>query len=244
MASDAIDAPGFRRAVRVVPGPDAVLALMEDDLHCMAVRLRHNGNLVLAVEALGDRMPWTPCPGAIPELAATFTGLPLADVTARREKQRNCTHLHDLAVLAATHAHDDAPLEYRIAVSDPQGGERVLEIVRDGRPMHRWVEQGGTFTDPPELHGQSALTMRDWIAGLSGDAQEAARMLQWAALVAHSRQMSDEQRRAALEYRPSCYAMQPERVGRAEARSGMQDFTGREDRLLEGLAERFAAAGG
>lgn len=221
-----------------------MLAMLEDDLHCMAVRLRHDGKTVLGVEVLADRMPWSPCPGAAGELERTFAGVPLREVTSRREKQRNCTHLHDLAVLAASHAMDTAPTEWRIAVSDPQDGERVLTISRDGRLMHRWTERAGAFVDPPEVAGQSALTLRDWIAGLEPEPQEAARLLQWGALVAHGRQMSDERRRSALAIRQSCYTMQPERVSDATALSGMQEFTGREGRLLEGLAERLDTAAG
>jgi hypothetical protein len=239
---DAATLPGYRRAVRVEPQAGAVTALLEDDLHCMAVRLRHDGSTVRSVEAFGDRMPWTTCPGAVAELEGTFAGVPLAQVTARREKQRNCTHLHDLAVLAAAHAGDRASLEYRVEISDPRDGERILQIARDGRPVHRWVERDGLFTDPPGLAGQSPLTMRDWIGGLSGTEQEAARMLQWTALVAHGRQMTDERRHAALGHRPSCYTMQPERAGEAEQLNPIRDFTGREERLLDGLKERFEAA--
>jgi len=239
MDCDAAALPGFRRAMRVEPGPDAVLAMLEDDLHCMAVRLRHDGTVVRTVDAYGDRMPWSPCPGAEAKLAQTFAGLPLAEVTARRDKQQNCTHLHDLAVMAAAHAGDTAPVEYRVEVSDPREGVRVLQVSRDGALVHRWIERDHVLAAPPAIAGQAVIALRDWIATLSGAGQEAARLLQWCALVAHGRQMSDEQRHGTLVHRPSCYTMQPGRVQGATALCGMQDFTGREDRLLAGLRERF-----
>ncbi|MCJ2188423.1 DUF2889 domain-containing protein [Novosphingobium beihaiensis] len=240
--------PGYRRILRVEPEEGAVLALLEDDLHCMAVRLRHDGATVLAVEPLMDRVPWSVCPGAVEVLKTTFTGVPLAEVSPRREKQANCTHLHDLAVIAAAHALDRGPLEYHIFVSDPRevDGEtrRDLEIRREGRVLHHWIERAGKFAEPASLAGLTPLTMRDWIAGLEGEAQEAARLLQWASLVAHGRSMTDERRRAALATRPNCFTMQPERVERARMVSGMHDFSAGGRQPLEGLHDRFEDAYG
>lgn len=240
--------PGYRRVLRVEPEEGGVLVLLEDDLHRMAVRLRHDRSRVLAVEPLMDRVPWTLCPGAAAVLKQTFAGVPLQDVTARRDKQANCTHLHDLAVIAAAHATDTRPLEYQIFVSDPQdaGGapERILEIRKDGQVLHRWIERASQFAAPEGLAGLSALTMRDWIAGLSGEAQEAARLLQWASLVAHGREMTDDQRRASLGVRPSCYTMQPERVRSAAIAGGMHDFSAGGREPLAGLHKRFEAVFG
>lgn len=241
-AKGAPDLPGYRRAVRVEPSPGAVLAMLEDDLHGMAVRLRHAHGRVTAVEVLPDRMPWSTCTGAVAMLQATFRDVPLAEVTARRARQENCTHLHDLAIVAAAHALDEAPSEWRIDVSDAHHGERQIEIRRDGRCLHRWLERDGLLADPPEIAGLTALSLRDWIASLEPEAREAARMLQWGALVAHGRAMTDAQRLATLGHRPSCYTMQPSRVAAAEKINGMHEFTGREDRLLDGLGQRFEAA--
>lgn len=239
--------PGYRRALRVEPGQGAVLAMLEDDLHAMAVRLLHDGERVVSVEPLMDRVPWTTCPGAIEALKTTFTGVALKDVSARRDKPLNCTHLHDLAVIAARHAMDERPLEYRISVSDPgdtRGGERVLEITRDGQRLHLWHEREGRFIEPYAIAGLTALTLRDWIARLQGDEQEAARLLQWASLVAHGRTMSDEQRHAALGVRANCFTMQPGRVEAARMANGLQDFSGAQCAPLDGLRERFEAAHG
>jgi hypothetical protein len=247
-ADDVATLPGYRRVLRVEPEQGAVLAMLEDDLHCMAVCLRHDGERVLAVEPLMERVPWTVCPGAVEVLTRTFTGVPLQEVTARRDKQANCTHLHDLAVIGAAHALDRAPLEYHIFVSDPRdvGGkaERLLEIRRDGRTLHRWVEQDGRLVEPAAIAGLSALTLRDWIATLDGETQEAARLLQWASLVAHGRGMTDDQRRQSLAMRPSCFTMQPERVERARMANGIHDFSAGGRQPLEGLHDKLEAACG
>ncbi|HUD28270.1 MAG TPA: DUF2889 domain-containing protein [Novosphingobium sp.] len=236
---DVFAVPGYRRVIRLEPGKDRVRALLEDDLHAMVVELRHDGTRVTGVNALMDRIPWTTCPGAGRVLRDTFTGLPLAEVTARRDKQANCTHLHDLAVLAAAHAGDARTSEYTFAVSDPRQGERVLEVRRDGAAIHRWTERDDMLVEPETLAGQSLLTLRDWIGGLSSELREAARMLQWAGLVAHGRTLSDADKRAALFHRPSCFTMQPGQVGEAAKAAPTHDFCSGTRRPLDGLRERF-----
>lgn len=243
-SEDIAGLPGYRRVIRVEPGVDDVVAMLEDDLHCMAVRLRHDGVTVLAVEPLTDRAPWNICPNAQGALVDTFTGVALADVTARRDKKQNCTHLHDLAVLAAAHAGDGKPLEYRVYASDPRNRERVLEIRRDGRRLHRWVERGGVLAEPEAIAGQTLLTLRDWIAGLNGEEQEAARLLQWGSLVAHGRTMTAQQRRAAVGVQPSCYAFQPQRVDSVDFWLEPKDLSDGSRLPLDGIRDRFAAVHG
>ncbi|EJL24750.1 DUF2889 domain-containing protein [Novosphingobium sp. AP12] len=236
---DVFTVPGYRRVIRIEPGDGRIRALLEDDLHAMVVELRHAGERVTGIDAYMDRIPWTTCPGAERVLRDTFIGLPLAEVTARRDKQANCTHLHDLAVLAAAHAGDTGPSEYTFAVSDPCRGERILEVRRNGATVQRWTEQDGMLTEPEALTGQSLLTLRDWIGGLSGAPQEAARMLQWAGLVAHGRTLSDTDKHAALFHRPSCFTMQPGNVEHAEKAAPTKDFSSGAMRPLDGLRERF-----
>src|SRR4051812_9802430 len=110
-----------------------------------------------------ERAPWTTCPGARDQLVRTFAGQPLAEVTARREKRANCTHLHDLAVLAAVHALDRRPMIYDLFVSDPAEGERLLELCRDGERLLHWRERDGVLT---EAGGVPLTALRDWIATL------------------------------------------------------------------------------
>jgi hypothetical protein len=239
-ASDIFALPGYRRTLRVEPGAGLVRALLEDDLHAMAVDLRHDGTRVTGVTAVMDRAPWTTCPGALSVLHDTFAGVRLDEVTARRDKQANCTHLHDLAVLAAAHAGDAGPSEYAVAVSDANAGERVLEIRRDGAALHRWVEREGVLVAPAAVAGQSLMTLRDWIATLVGPARDAARLLQWAGLVAHGRSLSEDEKHAALFRQPSCFTMQRGRVENAAALAPPRDFSAGSHRPLIGLRALFA----
>lgn len=217
--------PGYRRRILIEPRPAAVAAMLEDDIHCLAVILRHDGDRVLSVEPDTARMPWTTCPGAAAKLVETFEGQLLTDVTARREKKQNCTHLHDLAVLAAAHAHDRDALEYRISASDPVAGKRVLELdASDGRHM-RWEEQDGLITLPESAAGQHLMALRDWIAALPQAEQEPARVLQWASLVAHGRTMPLDEQSNAAALPPNCYTFQPERAIHADRVGARFDFS-------------------
>ena len=219
------DLPGYRRRVRLVPGAGAVLALLEDDIHSMAVRMLHDGTRVTAVEPLLDRMPWTTCPGAAAVLVETFAGLPLSDVTPRRDRKANCTHLHDLAVLAASHAHDAAETCFDMAVSDPVEGRRELTLRRNGVMQLDWMEEDGVLRDPPELAGRALLALRDAIAALAPEQREAARLLQWAGIVAHGRTIPMARQNDAMQMPANCYTFQPEHAVSARRVGTVIDFS-------------------
>lgn len=224
--SRASDLPGYRRRIRIEAREGVALAMLEDDIHGLGVTLRHDGQTVLTVEPLIDRMPWTTCPGAAAKLVETFTGVPLCEVTARRAKKANCTHLHDLAVLAAAHARMRGGLVYDVIVSDPIKGERLLELRRDDTPLLEWTERDGTLVEPPAIAGQRLLTLRDCIAKLGDEAtREAARVLQWAALVAHGRTMPLAAQSDAAALPANCYTFQPERARYAVRDGERRDFS-------------------
>lgn len=227
--------PGYRRRLRVEACPRAVVAQLEDDYHCMSVTLEHDGAVVTSVLPVMHREPWSTCPGAIAKLRETFIGLPLSDVTARRDKQQNCTHLHDLAVLAASRAGTMGGTVFDIFASDPRDGRRVLEIRRDGEPLLRWIEQDGSILEPPSAAGRSLLTLRDWIAALPDDEREAARLLQWGAIVAHGRTLPPGRLDSTEGLPPNCYSFQPERIGKAKRIGAILDFSAGGREPLEGI---------
>jgi hypothetical protein len=226
LAETGIDAlPGYRRRLRVTPAPGVVQSELEDDIHCMAVTLRHEGGVVTAVEAEQPRAPWTTCPGAIAQVKATFTGVPLAAFASRGEKTANCTHLFDLAQLAAAHAGDARPTIFDILVSDPVEGRRTLELRRDGAPVLTWEEADGRFTAPAALAGQSLMDMRAYQAGLDPGLQEAARLLRWGGMVAHGRTIPLENQSDATRMPPNCFTFQPERARQARRVGEIRDFS-------------------
>jgi hypothetical protein len=228
--------PGFRRRFRIIPGDRSVRGEVEDDYHCMAVVIHHDGTTATAIEPLMQRAPWTTCPGAVAKLQETFAGVALADFAARGEKRENCTHLHDLAVLAAAHAADPAAFVYDILVSDPIDGRRRVELRRDGQVLLGWGDSRYAIVEPAELAGLPLDKMRPWIDSLDGPQREVARLLQWGAILAHGRDRPIESQSNASSIGGSrCYTFQPLRVGSAKRIVAIRDFSTGTSQPLEGF---------
>jgi len=236
------DRPGFRRRFRVTPSAGEATAELEDDFHCMRVTLRHDGAVITAVEGEVLRAPWNTCPDAAAQLRRTFTGVRLDAAAVRGEKSFNCTHLHDLAILAATHAGDAAPFVVDILVSDPADGIHEAELRRDGTPILHWTLRGLEIVAPPELAGVALRNLRTQIDAMAPADRENARLLRWAAMVSHGRIIPlAEQSDARHMPSGSCYTFQPD-VARVAHRIGVsRDFSKGEGTPLDGV--RPARAG-
>lgn len=222
------DLPGFRRRIRIVPGPGHVTSDLEDDYHCMGIVLHHAGGVATRMEASMHRVPWTTCPGAPAVVERTFTGAPLGLFARQGGKLSNCTHLYDLALLAAAHATAPAPLQYDILVSDPVDGCVRAELRRNGIALLDWTLHQGLFQTPVPVAGLRLDQISPWIAAMDVAGQETARLLRWGAILAHGRVMAFEKRsdntRLPLG---QCYTFQPENAGRATYITGtVRDFSG------------------
>lgn len=217
--------PGFRRRFVVTPMAGRVTAAVEDDFHCMAVTLHHDGRTITRAEPVMDRWPWTTCPGAQQVLRVTFEGIALSEAARRGQKQANCTHLYDLAVLAAAHAAEPVPVRYDILVSDPVEGLAGAEIRRDGELVHRLELRDMVVASPPELAGTSLLKLGGWIESLAAGEQEAARLLRWGAILAHGRTIPLPEQSDATKLPPNCFTFQPENSIRAQRIGRIVDFS-------------------
>lgn len=217
--------PGFRRRFLVSPEAGRVTAAVEDDYHCMAVTLYHDGRTIIAAQAVMDRAPWTTCPGAPAVLSKTFVGIALDEAPTRGDKQSNCTHLYDLAALAAAHARARAAVRYDIMVCDPVDGLVAAEIRRDGASMLRIEHRADVLMSPAAIAGTSLFKLRNWIETLDGGAREAARLLQWGAILAHGRMIPLERQSDASRMPPNCYTFQPARKGEARRVGEIIDFS-------------------
>lgn len=217
--------PGFRRRFLVTAGEGRVTAALEDDYHCMAVTLRHDGERVTQAEPVMDRAPWTTCPSAGEVLRTTFGGMRLREVAARGFKQANCTHLYDLAVLAAAHADARQPVRYDVLVSDPVDGLVTAEIRLNGATIHRLVHRDDVIQSPPELAGWSLFKLRGWIESLDVETREAARILQWGTIMGHGRAIPLVQQSDASRMPPNCFTFQPENKHKARRVGRIEDFS-------------------
>jgi hypothetical protein len=199
---------------------------LEDDYHRMSVTLIHDGRKVSRLEVEMERVPWTTCPGAAEQLQRTFTGVALADFAVRGEKRENCTHLHDLAIWAAAHAFDGAALVYDILVSDPMDGRRRVELRRDGAAVLGWSDAGNRIVEPAELAGVALDKLRPWIESLPAEQREAARILQWGAIIAKGRSRSlENQSDASALGVGRCYTFQAQRIAVAKRIGDIRDFS-------------------
>jgi hypothetical protein len=218
----------------VTPGDGWVRSEVEDDYHWMQVLVRHDGGIATAIEATMPRYPWSTCPGAIAELERTFTHVPLTGFGQRGSKESNCTHLHDLAVLAAAHAADAKPLVYDILVSDPIDGERQAELRRADATVMSWVSRDLRIVEPAEVAGLGLFDMRSWIAGLDPVRREEARLLRWGNLIAHGRAMTIEQLSETTN-KPlgRCYTFSEGTVLEARRIGEIKDFSRGSPRSLE-----------
>ena len=219
------EVPGFRRRFVITPDQGVVTAALEDDVHCMAVTLHHDGARIQRVEGHMKRWPWSTCPGAAAALEAAFAGVPLASATERGGKRNNCTHLYDLAELAAAHALDAAATLYELLVTDPLEGLIDAELRCNGEPVLRWKLRGIEVLEPAAIAGRSILHLRDWIASLDRSAREAARIAQWGCLVAHGRQLDWSQSAKQMAPPGSCHTFQPENASQAKHIGRRHDFS-------------------
>ena len=231
MESVALDQlPGFRRSFRVATGANWVSSEVEDDFHRMSVTVHHDGTIATVLEPVMTRAPWTTCPGAVAELVRTFTGVALSGFAGRGDKPANCTHLHDLALLAAAHAADTAPTRYDVLISDPAeagyGADvRRAEVRRDGVTVLAWVESGFRLLEPAELAGMTLDKMRPWIEKLDPARQEAARLLRWGNMIANGRIIPLQKQSDASRMPANCYTFQPLRAMHAKRVGAIRDFS-------------------
>jgi hypothetical protein len=237
VSEPAIDGlPGYRRRFIVTPGLGWVRSALEDDFHCMAVLIRHDGEVATAIEPQMERAPWTTCPGAVEQLKQSFTGVRLDAFAERGDKQQNCTHLHDLALLAGTHALDSQQLVYDILVSDPVDGLIRTELRRNGTSVMGWTLEDMEIVEPAELAGQRLDALSPWIKMLDPVGQEQAKILRWGTMVAHGRTIPMEHQSDASQMPPNCFTFQPHRAAVAVRVGKIRDFSTGQAQPLERFA--------
>lgn len=234
----------FRRRLHWQATPGCVAVALEDSNHGFRLRLHHDGRQIARVEAEPVRHPFTTCPEAVGN-ARQIEGLALTEVAAQRARlpqASNCTHLVDMALLAATHAEDvGQERHYDIAVDDEKEGVTVARIECDGRLVHRWTIRDHAIETPAELTGRPV--MRGFYAWATAEftalALEAAQLLQRGYFVAQARRsvyLPVERYPAASDGMPSgaCYSYNTGAVERAlRIRGSVRDYSPSAERLLQ-----------
>jgi hypothetical protein len=180
----------YRRRLRFVDKPGAVVALADDTHHSYWLTLDHRLGRVTAIDAGFNRAPTDMCPGAVAGLKAVVGASleePIAEIMARLPRWSNCTHLVDLALWGIAQVGRSAVWD--IEVPDQRDQPVWVTITRDGELIHRWRIADYRMVAPEPFAGQPLLSgfMKWATAAFSGEEMMAATMLQRGLFVARGR---------------------------------------------------------
>lgn len=242
----------YRRRIRLVARtPDTVEAGIEDDFHHFRITLRHDGAHVRALAAVqAIRIPWTTCGDAGAQLQM-LEGMPLERsclaVGRWTSPHQQCTHMFDLAGLAAAHAYrrviessaHSRQYDAEVPYGFDRGERKDVQLWRDGTSILTWTLEGdrvvapSPFSDVPFTGG-----FFRWAAtSLPPDDAEGAIVLRRACTIGMGRGMDQDAWSTAADVSAGptgvCYSQQPERRGVAlRVRGNIRDFDPDPDALL------------
>lgn len=245
----------FRRRIRLVRTATSALngqvhGALEDCNHGFQSTVIYRDGKVTDVKPQFMRIPFTTCDGAwkpLQNLVGAAIDATPSQLLAIAPPLSNCTHLHDLTLLAIAHTQrPEITVQYDIEVTDatPENAShlRVFRSGDDGERvlMHHWQSKNYMLVDPPELKDKPLfMGFSRWAnERFSGLANEAAFVLQKGNLVSIGRMLdvdAMEGSRAADENGSvSCFTYSPPnnaiatRIGKT-----VRDFTDAEERLLK-----------
>jgi hypothetical protein len=241
--------PGlYRRRIRIRTSPGQARADLEDDPHRYGVVVRHDGAVITGVEGSALRTPWDLCREA-PALLDRLAGMPLSPdpqaVFRHTDGRAQCTHLFDLAGLAAAHAARGIERrEYDIDVPciEPHA-LRTARLRVDGHELMRWTLDRTRVVAPAAFAGQDLRSMMGWAKQrfVDRDTLEAVMVLRRALFVSGNRMYDmDALPRADSTGHVSgvCYVFRDGVAERARRELGSTlDFGEHPDRLLADLPD-------
>jgi hypothetical protein len=183
---------GLRRRIRLIPAPGRISAGLEDDYHHFEVRLSHADGVITAADAEAVRFPWSTCGGASELLVRQSVGKRLQAIAAL-DAHAHCTHLFELAVLAAAHARDTSPTQFDMFVADRVDTRTYATLSRDGAPLLRWDLTGLSIDAPSDWAGRDLRKLSVWRAQLSPEQAEQAGLLRRAVHISGGRNLTLDQ---------------------------------------------------
>jgi len=242
----------FRRRLRMVaPDPKTVVVGLEDDMHHYEAALTHDGAKITGVQAIGPRMPWVPCSGALDQLRH-LVGCPLtstpSQVFAWTDVRQQCTHLYDAAVLGVRHAArgEVGARQYDATVPDWDQPPFDAWVERDGAEVLRWRMATRLEIESPVPFNGRLLKggFAHWCEqALEPEEAEAAWVLQRTTWLSNARRSELEDCDDAIEsglVANVCWTSQPERFHVAFRRRGtLRDHGPNPDGMLADMPERW-----
>ena len=236
----------YRRRLRLRAAGGRVDVELEDSNHGFCLHLLHDGQRVTHVEAEVRRHPFVTCaeaPARLQPLLGMDLQIDAAALRQRLPQGANCTHLHDMAMLAVAHAGKPSGFVrlYDISVDDERAGLTAMRVACDGEPVHAWQVSNDAVAEPLAHAGRPMKRgFYAWVSQhYTGMALEAAVALQRGYYVAQSRRVSRlpfQDYPAGADKMPdgTCYSYNHDVVARARRIEGtVWDLTDKPDLLLQ-----------
>lgn len=244
----------FRRRIRLSRTVESattgfVHGALEDCNHGFQSTVSYRDGVVTGIQPQFMRIPFTTCDGAwqpLQKLIGASTSATPAELLALAPPLSNCTHLHDLTLLAIAHSRRaEMVVQYDVEVTDAVNGVSDLRVWRtvDGdnkQLMHHWKSKDYMLCWPDELNAKPLfMGFSRWAnEHYSGLDNEAAFILQKGNLVSIGRMLDVDamagSRARDENDRLACFTYSPENSGNAYRRSKtVRDFTDCEEKLLK-----------
>jgi len=245
----------FRRRIRLVREGDQhngrVHGALEDCNHGFQSTVFYVNGHVTDIKPQFMRIPFTTCDGAwqpLQRLQGATVSVSPSELLMMAPPLSNCTHLHDLTLLAIAHTQRESKVvQYDVEVTDASAGVSDLRIWRstdDGQQnlVHHWQSFNYAILSPAEFKGRPLfMGFSRWANDqFSGIENEAAFVLQKGNLVSIGRMLDVEamtgSRAADENDRVACFTYSPENSSKAiRIGNTVRDFTASEEKLLKFL---------
>ena len=245
----------FRRRIRLRREGDNrngfVHGALEDCNHGFQSTVTYKDGNITEIKPQFMRIPFTTCDGAykpLQNLINTSVAATPAELLIIAPPLSNCTHLHDLTLLAIAHTQrKENIVQYDVEVTDAVQGVsdlRVWRSINEGEKklMHHWQSANYAITSPPVFKDKPLfMGFSRWANEAFKDIEnEAAFVLQKGNLVSIGRMLNVdamEGSRAKDENdRVACFTYSPENAANAfRIGKTVRDFTDCEENLLRFL---------
>jgi hypothetical protein len=242
----------FRRRIRLIRNGDhhngQVHGALEDCNHGFQSTVFYQNGQVTDIKPQFMRIPFTTCDGAwkpLQKLIHAAVSATPAELLTIAPPLSNCTHLHDLTLLAIAHSQrKEEVVQYDVEVTDAREGIADLRIWRstglhNKTLIHHWqsfhyaISFPAALKDKPLFMGFSRWANEQF----SGIENEAAFVLQKGNLVSIGRMLDVEamtgSRAIDENDRVACFTYSPQNSSQAiRIGNTVRDFTDNAEQLL------------
>lgn len=245
----------FRRRIRLERTGDAasgsVHGALEDCNHGFQSTVLYREGHITEIRPQFMRIPFTTCDGAwrpLQQLVGVDVRSTPQALLAAAPPLSNCTHLHDLTLLAIAHTQrGETVVQYDVEVTDAKDGVSDLRVWRTGNDrnkalIHHWQSRNYVLSAPEALKDKPLfMGFSRWAnIAFAGIENEAAFVLQKGNLVSIGRMLDVDgmagSRAIDENTSTSCFTYSPTNASIATRHGNtVRDFTHSEEELLKFL---------